>query len=307
MIEIAGLTHERVELVRAVQQSWAARISYYFPIDSTMLDDTLFAQPEVHPARFEMEPDASLVAIDCGQPVGWLQAGYVSNIPSIPDGEQDALVRCLMVDEGRTDVARELLDRVLEVLARQPVRAWQAFEHNCGYTFATGIGKAPHRMTSVMAVLADAGFQPGDTNLVYATDSLRPLSTSRAKELCSIEAQVLPRGWSEQGAAVEWDQFNFFEKSEQVGYATVVPVRRLTGNSTEDALFIKGIAVETEHHRRGIGHLIMSTLWDHYHPEGINRLILNTGDENYTAQKFYEAVGFELTDLISSLFISPAK
>ena len=307
MIEIAGLTHERVELVNTIYRSWAVRISYYFPIDSTMLDHTLFAQPEVHPARFEMEPDASLVAIECGQSVGWVQAGYVSNIPSIPDGEQDALVRCLMVAEGRTDVARELLDRVLEVLAREPVRTWQAFEHNCGYTFATGIGKAPHRMTSVMAVLAGAGFQPGDTNLVYATNSLQPLSTSRAKELCSIEAQVLPRGWSEPGASVEWDQFNFFEQSEQVGYATVVPVRRLTGNSTEDTLFIKGIAVETEHQRRGIGHFIMNTLWDSYHHRGINRLILNTGDENITAQKFYEAIGFQLTDLVSSFIISPAK
>ncbi len=307
MIEIVGLTNESVELVNAVYQPWTARVSYYFPIEAAGLDHTLFAQPEVHPARFQMEPDASLVAIDGGQPVGWVQGGYVSNIPSIPDGERDALIRCLMVAEGRTDVARELLDRALEVLARQPVHAWQAFEHNCGYTFATGIGKAPHRMTSVMAVLAGAGFRSGDINLVYATNSLRSLSPSRAQALSAIDVQVLPRGWSEPAANVEWDQFNIFEHSEQVGYATVVPVGRLTGMPSEDTLFIKGIAVEPQHHRRGIGHFIMNTLWDYYHPQGINRLLLNTGDNNITAQKFYEAIGFQLTDLISSFVIPPPK
>jgi len=58
LIEIVGLTNESVELVNAVYQPWTARVSYYFPIEAAGLDHTLFAQPEVHPARFQMEPDS---------------------------------------------------------------------------------------------------------------------------------------------------------------------------------------------------------------------------------------------------------
>lgn len=302
MIELVSLTYETVELANAVYRPWTTRVSYYFPIDTLNLAHTLFVQPEVHPARFEMQPDASLVAIQHGEAVGWVQAGYVSDIPTIPEGQCDALLRCLMVAHGRTDVGRDLLDRILEVLAQRPVRAWRAFEHNSGYTFAAGIGKVPHRMTSVMKVLAERGFQPERTNLVYATDSLQTLS--KGKDLSAIEVQILPRGWCEPRANVQWDQFNFSEHGEKVGYAIVVPVRRLTGNPTEGALFIKAIAVETQHRRRGIGHLIVSTLWEYYHPQDIKRLVLNTGDENITAQKFYEAVGFQMTDLISSFITS---
>ena len=42
--------------------------------------------------------------------------------------------------------------------------------------------------------------------------------------------QHLPRIWSETGANVQWDRCSFREDTEEVGYAVVVPVRRLTNN-----------------------------------------------------------------------------
>ena len=298
MTDFLALTPSNAELVAEVQRKWAGRVSYYFPLDASALAHTLFAQPEVHPATFAMLPEASTIAVEDGNPVGWVQAGYVSDIATIPDGQRDALVRGLMVDEGRRDVAAALLRRAIHALSSGEVRAWRAFEHSSGYTFAAGIGRVPHRMKAVLEALGERGFQPEETNLVYAARRLAPCP--KAAQLGSIEVRIRPRGWSEPRANVEWDQFEFHERSEQVGYATVVPVRRLTADPDETTLFIKGIAVEPKHQRRGIGSLIMTTLWEHYHPHGIGRLLLNTGDDNEPAQRFYEAAGFDLTDRIAS-------
>ena len=301
MIDLIPLRPETVELVSSVQQVLSEWVSYYFPIDTAALEHTLFAQPEVHPATFEISSEASLIAVENGEALGWIQAGYLSHIPTIPEGECDGLIRCMMVNEGQKEAGEVLLRRSLEVLLQRTVRAWRAFEHNCGYTFATGIGKAPLRMKAVIDLLTKFGFKPEEINLVYASESLHP--ASKDKELGSINFQFASRGWSEEGASVQWDQLILKEGSEQVGYATITPVGRLTDNPAEDTLFIKGIAVEPRHRRQGIGHAIMSWLWQHYHPQGINRLILNTADDNIRAQKFYEAIGFEMTDRISS-FIS---
>ena len=297
-MDLIPLRPESVEHVSSIQQGLSERVSYYFPIDISALEHTLFVQPEVHPATFEISSEASLIAVENGEPLGWIQAGYLSHIPTIPDGEWDGLIRCLIVDDGREDVGRILLRRAFEVIERRKVHAWRAFEHNCGYTFATGIGKAPLQMTAVIDLLSEFGFVEEDVNLVYASESLRP--SLKEKDLDSIHYQFTPLGWSEEGANVQWDQVILKEGLEEVGSATVVPVERLTSNPKEDTLFIKGIAVEPEHRRRGIGNAIMSWLWQHYHPQGINRLILNTADDNVTAQKFYEAIGFEMTDRISS-------
>lgn len=302
IMDFIPLTSERSELIEAVYRKWYPEISYYFPIGLSALRHTLFAQPEVHPSMFEMSEEASLIAVKSNPfesfPTGWVQAGYLSGIPGIPEDECDALIRCLMVTEGKIDVARSLLDRSVKSLSCRPIHAWRAFEHNSGYTFAAGVGKAPHRMKEVVTVLLERGFQQENINLVYAA---RELSACTGKEdLHAVEVQVLPYGWSEIGGRVRWDWFNFFEDSEKVGYATVTPVSRLTENVDENALFIKGIEVSDKHRRRGIGHLIMHTLWDYYRPCGINRLVLNTGDNNLIAQKFYRMVGFELTDKISS-------
>ena len=261
-MELLPLTPETVEVAATVYAAWLPRISYYFPLDTPALTHTLFAQPEVHPATFEVAPEASMVALDGARPVGWLQAGYVSDTPAIPAGETDALIRGLMIADGRLDVGHALLARALDILARRPVRAWRAFEHFSGYTFATGIGQAPHRMTDVIDVLTHAGFQREGTNFVYATEALTPRAAGR--RLATIEIQVQPRGWSEPRANVQWDRFDFLEHGQQVASSIIVPVKRLTQNEHEHTLFIKGISVEPAHQRRGIGHLIMTTLWDHY-------------------------------------------
>ena len=297
-IQFEALSSETVEQLAYVYRGWVDHVSYYFPLDVSSLTHTLFVQPEVHPATFEMDAEASAIALQESEPVAWIQAGYLSNIPTIPDGQRDGLIRGLMITEGRKEVGRRLLEHALATLADKSVRAWRAFEHNCGYTFATGIGKAPNRMTDVIELLSEQGFKPEDVNLVYAADSLKLLS--KARDPASIAVEFLPGGWTEPQANVHWDQFNFSEHGQKVGYATVVPVRQLTNNPKEQTLFVKGIAVEPLHHRRGIGHLIMSTLWDHYHRLGINQIILNTGDDNIRAQKFYEAIGFQMTDLITS-------
>ncbi len=299
MIEYLPLNPETAPLAHKVYLPWVERISYYFPIDAEEFARTLFAQPWVHRADFEISADASQVALEDGKPVGWVQAGYLSGIASIPAGQTDALVRCLMVAPGRKDVGEALLDHALKSLAQREVRAWRAFEHNSGYTFATGIGKASHNMTEVMEVLSERGFAPDDTNFVYVTEDLK--ARPAGKELAEVKSEVLIRGWQEWPEGVEWDQFNFTERGEKVGYATVVTLERLTSYPGEDTLFVKGIAVEDKHHRRGIGHLIMQTLWDYYRPQGIRRIILNTADNNYVAQKFYEAIGFNMPDLVSSL------
>ena len=299
MLEFVPLNAETAPLALEVYQPWVERISYYFPISAEGFAHTLFSQPWVHPARFEISPAASQVALEDGKPVGWVQAGYVSGIASIPAGECDALVRCLLVLPGRKDVGRALLAHALKTLAEREVRSWRAFEHSSGYTFATGIGKAPRNMTEVMEVLAERGFAPDDTNFVYVTEDLK--ARPSGKEVADVKPEILIRGWQEWPEGVEWDQFNFTERGEKVGYATVVTLERLTSYPGEDTLFVKGIAVETQHHRRGIGHLIMQTLWDYYRPLGIRRLILNTADNNYVAQKFYEAIGFNMPDLVSSL------
>ena len=304
-MELLPLTPDTVELAAAVYEPWPKRVSYYFPVDASALSHTLFSQPEVHPATFEMCQEASLVAVDGAEPVGWVQAGYISDIPSIPAGQIDGLVRCLMIADGRADAGAALLNRALDVLARQPVRAWRAFAHFAGYTFATGIGQAPHRMTEVTDLLDRAGFEQDGFNVVYATESLAPRSDE--KHLSTIEIELKPRSWSEPRANVEWDYLDLNEHGGQVGYSVVVPVKRLTQNEDEPTLFIKGIAVEPAHHRRGIGHLIMSTLWDHYHPQGIRRMVLNTGDTNFRAQSFYEAVGFVAPDRTSPYVASAIR
>ena len=296
-MEFLPLTPDTVELVAAVYAPWPQRVSYYFPIDLEALSHTLFSQPEVHPATFEMHQEASVIAVDAGKPVGWIQSGYISDIPSIPDGEVDGLIRCLMIADGRQDVGAALLNRAIEVLSRRPVRAWRAFEHFAGYTFATGIGQTPHRMTEVTDLLDRAGFERSAVNLVYATESLEPFP--RGKDLSTVEIELRPRSWSEQHANVEWDYLDLSENGSQVGYSVVVPVKRLTSNENESTLFIKGIATDPAHRRRGIGHLIMSTLWDHYHPQGIRRLALNPDVDNHGAQRFYEAVGFVCPDRTS--------
>ena len=296
-MDLLPLTPETVEPAAAVYSTWQDRVSYYFPIGMEAMAHTLFSHPEVHPATFEMCQDASLVAVDGGEPVGWVQAGYVSDIPPIPDGSVHGLIRCLMIADGRADIGAVLLGRSTEVLSRRSVDGWRAFDHHCGYTFATGIGQLPHQMTDVANLLTGVGFQPDGVNLVYATESL----TRRSKDegLNEIEVDIQLRGWSQPKANVQWDRFAFLEHGQEVGWVVVAPVRRLTQDDSERTLFVKGIAVETEHHRRGIGHLIMATLWDHYHPEGIDRLLLNTDEGNLRAQGFYEAVGFELTDRTS--------
>lgn len=299
MLEFVPLNEETAPLAREVYLPWVERISYYFPISPEKFAQTLFSQPWVHPGKFEMSDEASAVAIDNGKPVGWVQAGYLSGIASIPKGQVDALVRGLVVKEGRKDVGEKLLERALKVLSSREVRAWRAFEHNSGYTFATGIGKAPHNMTDVMEVLSEKGFAPDDTNFVYVTEDLK--ARPAGKELTDVKPEILVRGWQEWPDGVEWDQFNFTEHGEKVGFATVVTLERLTNWPGEDTLFVKGIAVEDKHHRRGIGHLIMQTLWDYYRPQGIRRIILNTADNNFGAQKFYEAIGFDMPDLVSSL------
>ena len=296
-MELLPLTPETVDAVAAVYAPWPGRVSYFFPLDTEALRHTLFAQPEVHPATFEMSPEASLIAVEGTKPVGWIQAGYISDISTSPAGATDALIRGLMFADGRLDVGRALLGRALQVLAHRPVRAWRAFEHSSGYTYATGIGQAAHGMTDIIQLLTEAGFAREAVNFVYATESL--VRRSPNKDLSEIEIRPQLRGWSEPRANVEWDRFSFLENGQEVGYCVVVEVRRLTGNQDERTLFIKGIAVETEHHRRGIGHLIMATLWDHYHPRGIRRLVLNTDVDNLRAQGFYEAVGFDLTDKTS--------
>ena len=296
-MELVPLTPETVELVAQVYAPWPQRVSYFFPLDTEALRHTLFAQPEVHPATFELAPEASLVALNGAKPVGWVQAGYVRDIPVSPAGATDALIRGLMFAEGRLDVGRALLTRALDVLARRPVRAWRAFEHSSGYTYSTGIGQVAHGTTETIAVLTERGFDREAVNFVYATEALVPRSPE--KDLSAIEIRPHLRGWSEERANVEWDRFSFVEHGQEVGFSVVVPVRRLTRNADECTLFIKGIAVEAAQYRRGIGHLIMATLWDHYHPQGIDRLILNTDVGNLRAQGFYEAVGFELTDKTS--------
>lgn len=299
MLQLVPLNAQTAPLAHEVYLPWVERISYYFPIDADGFVQTLFSQPWVHRADFEISAAASQVALVDGKPVAWVQAGYLSGIPSIPAGETDALIRGLMVAPGRKDVGKALLDHALKSLAQREVRAWRAFEHNSGYTFATGIGKASHNMTEVMELLAEAGFAPDDTNFVYVTEDLKARPTG--KELAEVEPEILVRGWQEWPEGVEWDQFNFSERGEKVGFATVVTLERLTCWPGEDTLFVKGIAVEDKHHRRGIGHLIMQTLWEYYRPQGVNRIILNTADNNFGAQKFYEAIGFTMPDLVSSL------
>ena len=297
-MQIVALDRDNVPSVHAVYHAAAATVSYYFPVRASVLERALYGQPEVHPAAFEMLPEASLVAYESGKPVGWIHSGYLSDIPAVPAGECDALIRGLLVTEGGDRAARELLRAAVSALGQRRVHAWRAFEHNSGYTFAAGIGKLPHCMGTVADLLDECGFQVEDSNLVYAATSLR--LPRRPVNPRSIEVQVQPEGWSEIGGRVRWDWFTFFDGTENVGYATVIPVGRLTENRREDSLFVKGIAVGAGHRRRGIGSLIMRTLWEHYHPRGMNRLILNTGERNYAAQRFYEAIGFEITDRISS-------
>ena len=305
MIKIGLLTAESIEEVTTVYKPWCDRVSHYFGLDHAAMSHTLLNQPEVHPADFEMVGKASLVATEGGTPVGWVQAGYVSGIPSIPEGQRDALIRGLMVDEGRGDVARMLLDRAIQVLGCGNVRAWRAFEHNCGYTFAAGIGKAPDHMADVGKILIERGFQSEDVDRLYVAELLS--SRQQKDNLGSIKVEFLPRGWAEPKANVEWDQFNLSEYGQKVGYATVIPIKRLTHQLNEESLFVKGIAVEDQHQRRGIGYLIMKTLWEHYHPQGINRIVLNTGQNNKVAQKFYESVGYRVTDRVRSYIAESIK
>ena len=153
-------------------------------------------------------------------------------------------------------------------------------------------------MTEVVHALRAVGFQTEYDNHVYALRSLKrrpPRSEHQA-----IETQMLPGGWSEIGGFVRWDQFYFHQQGENVGYATVVPVARLIADANEKTLFMKGIAVAPRHRRRGIGYLIMRTVWDHYRDQGIDCILLNTGDENVVAQRFYRGIGFEMTDMITS-------
>ena len=116
----------------------------------------------------------------------------------------------------------------------------------------------------------------------------------------AIETQVLPGGWSEIGGFVRWDKFYFHHQRENVGYAIVVPVSRLIDDTNVRTLFMKGIAVAPRHRRRGIGYLIMRTVWDYYRDQGVDWILLNTGDENVVAQRFYRSIGFEMTDVITS-------
>ena len=296
-MDLLPLTPETVELAAAVYSTWQKRVSYYFPIGTDAMVHTLFSQPEVHPGTFEMCQDASLVAVDGGKAAGWIQTGYVSDIPPLAAGSVHGLIRCLMIADGRTDIGAALLDRAIEALSRRPVDGWRAFDHHCGYTFATGIGQAPHRMVEVTDLLARVGFSQDGVNFVYAAKALE--QRPEDKDLSTIEVDIRPRTWAEPRANVQWDLFDFHEHGTNVGSAVVAPVKRLTQDENEQTLFVKGIEVAEAHHRRGIGHLIMTTLWDHYHPQGIDRLLLNTGDDNLRAQGFYEAIGFELTDRTS--------
>lgn len=299
MIEFLPLNVETAPLAYAVYKNWSERISYYFPVGLESFIHSLFSQPEVHPVSFEIHSGASRVAAENGKPVGWIQAGYITGLPSIPAGQSDALIRCLMVAPGRRETAAGLLDRAMRGLAERKVRAWRAFEHSSGYTFAAGIGKAPQKMEEVTEVLAGRNFQPEEINLVYTTEDLQPYASSG--EPAGIKSQILLKGFREQGAAVEWDMFNFTEGENKVGSATVIPVKRLTGWHGEKTLFIKGFSVEEKYHRRGIGRLIMKTVWEYYLSQGINRIILNTGETNIVAQKFYQAVGFRVSDRIYAL------
>ena len=76
-MDFISLTCERIDLIGEVYRQWHPAISYYFPIEMPALRHTLFAQPEVHPAAFEMSEDASLIAVE-SNPSGWVQAGYLS-------------------------------------------------------------------------------------------------------------------------------------------------------------------------------------------------------------------------------------
>ncbi len=299
-MQLESLTPDNIELVARIYQHWQAHVSYYFSLDVESLSSTLFVQPQVHPAQFDICAEASYIAVEAGEPVGWLQAGYVSRCVSVEDGRTDALIRCLMVSPGRGDIAAALLDKAIEQLKKRPVHGWRAFEHNSGYTFATGMGRAPRRMTQVMQTLTAYGFVADETNFVYATDRLKPFERDELRR--GINIDIRPKSWKEARADVDWDAFRFYCRGEEAGYAIVVPVGRLTGNCDETTLFVKGIAVDPAHQRKRLGHLIMQTLWDYYQPHGIRRIILNTGDENTTAQRFYEAIQFDLTDRISSFF-----
>jgi len=296
-VDLLPLTPETVELAAAVYSTWRKRVSYYFPIGTEAMAHTLFSQPEVHPATFQMCQDASLVAVEGGEAAGWIQAGYVSDVRSVPEGSVHGLIRCLMIADGRADIGGVLLRRAIDALSGRPVDGWRAFDHYCGYTFATGIGQVPHRMAEVTDLLARAGFDHDGVNFVYATTNLT--ARPKDKDLSAIDIDIQPRSWAQSRANVQWDLFDFHEHGAKVGWSVVAPVRRLTQDKDERTLFIKGIAVEKEHHRRGIGQLIMATLWDYYHPKGIDRLLLNTDDDNRRAQGFYEAVGFKLTDRTS--------
>jgi ribosomal protein S18 acetylase RimI-like enzyme len=298
MIELTPLSEDSASEAWETYQACAGDVSYYFNIAVERFAASLFEPPQVHPASFHHVAEASVIARETGRPVGWIQAGYLEGGASVPPGERDALIRGVFVEPGRQDVADRLLRHAATALARDPCRKWRAFEHNCGYTFAAGMGRGPQRMTDVVLPLKALGFQSEEDNHVYAGERLedRPQRDDHA----DIDIQFLPSGWSEVDGFVRWDQFYFHEHGQTVGYATVVPVSRLTDSPTEDTLFMKGIAVSPQCQRRGIGYLIMRTVWDHYHKHGINRILLNTGSQNFVAQKFYRNIGFELTDIITS-------
>ena len=301
MIELTPLSTDSASDAWETYQACAGGVSYYFDIAAERFAASLFEPPQVHPASFHHVAEASVIARETGRPVGWIQAGYLDGVASVPPGERDALIRGVFVEPGRQDVADRLLRHAVDALAREPYRKWRAFEHSCGYTFAAGMGRGPQRMTDVVLPLKALGFQSEEDNHVYAGEVLedRPQRDDHA----DIDIQFLPCGWSEVSGFVRWDQFYFHEHGQTVGYATVVPVSRLTDSPTEDTLFMKGIAVSPQCQRRGIGYLIMRTVRDHYRKHGINRIVLNTGSDNLVAQKFYRNIGFELTDLITSYHV----
>lgn len=90
----------------------------------------------------------------------------------------------------------------------------------------------------------------------------------------------------------------FKEKAEGVGVSGLVIDNKLIGCAHLNAEFrslcqVGGVYTQAKHRRKGYSHDCMGSLMQRCHKKGYKKMILFTGEHNFSAQRLYESIGFK--------------
>ena len=286
----------------------AAEIPYEYPVDQDSFVEAIARPNET------LKEEVLLVAVETGQPKGYIHAGIIPNNDS--SDEKIGLIRFLAFPRTRRAIGQTLLDHAHEYLRTLGVSTFQAFNYGFGYP-CTWFGHLKSPWEHIYALLGSNGYhvnelpelkKPGWTQIMVWRDFelSEPVLSDKGIEVQVDNTPIFP-GLPSYGD-LPTVAVRVFRDEELVGGHEMRPYYLPQWNqASQNTCCTSGIGVNEKERGRGIGRYLMERSLFEMQRLGCHHAILDVDPGNFTALLLYASMGYRTIYSVCQMSKTPRE